>query len=213
MTLKVIIFDFDGTIADTLDALVAIANSLAVKFNYKQITPEELAVLRNLNSRQIIKKSGISLLQIPFLVKRVKRELKQQIQHLSTIPGIKEALIELHYQGHRLGIITSNSTDNVTAFLQKNDLEDLFDFIHSGTTIFGKTRIINNFLKQEHLKPEEVIYIGDETRDIESTKKAHVKVIAVSWGFNSREVLAAENPDFLIDHPSELLEVIANLDK
>jgi phosphoglycolate phosphatase len=213
MTLKVIIFDFDGTIADTLDALVTIANSLAVKFNYKQITPEELAVLRNLNSRQIIKKSGISLLQIPFLVKRVKSELKQQIQHLSTIPGIKEALIEIHNQGHRLGIITSNSTDNVTAFLQKNDLEDLFDFIHSGTTIFGKTRIINNFLKQEQLKPEEVIYIGDETRDVESTKKAHVKVIAVSWGFNSREVLAAENPDFLIDHPSELLKVIANLDK
>ncbi len=209
MTLKVIIFDFDGTIADTLDALVTIANSLAVKFNFKQITPEELAVLRNLNSRQIIQKSGISLLQIPFLVKRVKSELKQQIQHLSTIPGIKEALIELNNQGHRLGIITSNSTDNVTAFLQKNELEDLFDFIHSGITIFGKTRIINNFLKQENLQPEEVIYIGDETRDIEATKKAHVKVIAVSWGFNSREVLAAENPDFLIDHPSELLEVIA----
>jgi len=209
MTLKVIIFDFDGTIADTLDALVTIANSLAVKFNFKQITPEELAVLRNLNSRQIIKKSGISLLQIPFLVKRVKSELKQQIQHLSTIPGIKEALIELNNQGHRLGIITSNSTDNVTAFLEKNELEDLFEFIHSGITIFGKTRIINNFLKQENLQPEEVIYIGDETRDIEATKKAHVKVIAVSWGFNSREVLAAENPDFLIDHPSELLEVIA----
>jgi len=209
MTLKVIIFDFDGTIADTLEALVTIANSLAVKFNFKQITPEELAVLRNLNSRQIIKKSGISLLQIPFLVKRVKSELKQQIQHLSTIPGIKEALIELNNQGHRLGIITSNSTDNVTAFLQKNELEHLFDFIHSGITIFGKTRIINNFLKQENLQPEEVIYIGDETRDIEATKKAHVKVIAVSWGFNSREVLAAENPDFLIDHPSELLEVIA----
>ncbi len=213
MTLKVIIFDFDGTIADTLDALVTIANSLAVKFNYKQITPEELAILRNLNSRQIIKKSGISLLQIPFLVKKVKSELKQQIQHLSTIPDIKEALIKLNNQGHRMGIITSNSTENVTAFLHKNEIEDLFDFIHSGITIFGKTRIINNFLKQEHLKPEEVIYIGDETRDIESTKKAHVKVIAVSWGFNSREVLAAENPDFLIDHPSELLEVIAKLDK
>jgi phosphoglycolate phosphatase len=76
MTQKVIIFDFDGTIADTVDALVSIANGLAQKFGYIPITQEELALLRNLNSREIIKYSGISILKIPFLVKKVKSELK-----------------------------------------------------------------------------------------------------------------------------------------
>ncbi|MBD2676279.1 tRNA epoxyqueuosine(34) reductase QueG [Nostoc paludosum FACHB-159] len=208
MTQKVIIFDFDGTIADTVDALVSIANRLAVDFGYIQITPDQLALLKNLTSREIIKYSGVSLFKIPFLVKKVKGELKNKIPELKPIPGIKEALIQLQAQGYKLGIITSNSKENVTEFLKINDLNYLFDFIYSGITIFGKTTIINNVLKQKQLKPQDVIYVGDETRDIEASKKANIQVIAVTWGFNSPEVLAKQNPDYLIHRPSELLEVM-----
>jgi phosphoglycolate phosphatase len=210
MTQKVIIFDFDGTIADTVDALVSIANRLAKEFGYVQITPEELALLRNLTSREIINYSGISVFKIPFLVKKVKGELKSRIQELKPIPGMKEALINLKNAGHHLGIITSNSKDNVTEFLRINELDNLFEFIYSGITIFGKTTIINNVLKQKQLQPEEVIYVGDETRDIEASKKANIKVVAVTWGFNSPEVLAKQNPNYLIHHPSELLDVVNN---
>ncbi|MEH2334880.1 HAD-IA family hydrolase [Nostoc sp.] len=208
MTPKVIIFDFDGTIADTVDALVSIANRLAVDFGYRHISPEQLALLKNLTSREIIKYSGVSLFKIPFLVKKVKGELKNKIPELKPIPGIKEALMELQNQGYKLGIITSNSKENVTQFLTINDLNHLFDFIYSGITIFGKTTIINNVLRQNQLKPQEVIYVGDETRDIEASRKANIQVIAVTWGFNSPEVLAKQNPDYLIQRPSELLEVM-----
>jgi phosphoglycolate phosphatase len=210
MTQKVIIFDFDGTIADTLNALLSIANRLALEFGYVQITPQELALLRNLTSREIIKYSGISVLKIPFLVKKVKSELKNKIHEFKPIPGIQEALIELKDNGYRLGIITSNSKDNVTEFLKINDLASLFDFIYSGVTIFGKTTIINNVLRQKQIKPQQVIYVGDETRDIEASKKANIKVIAVAWGFNSAEVLAQQKPDFLIHNPSELFTVVSN---
>ncbi|KAF3886274.1 MULTISPECIES: HAD-IA family hydrolase [Nostocales] len=208
MIQKVIIFDFDGTVADTLDALVVIANRLAEEFGYIPIAPEELALLRNLSSREVIKYSGISVFRIPFLVKRVKAALKNKIKELKPILGIKEALIELKSEGHRLGIITSNSQENVTAFLKVNELDDLFEFIYSGVTIFGKTTIINNVLKQKQIKLQEAIYVGDETRDIEASKKANIKVVAVTWGFNSQEVLAQQNPDFLIHHPSQLLDVV-----
>ncbi len=210
MTQKAIIFDFDGTIADTVDALVCIANRLAEEFGYVPIAPEDLAMLKNLSSREIIKYSGIPLFKIPFLVKKVKSELKSKIPELKPIPGVKDVLIVLKSQGNRLGIITSNSQDNVTEFLKANNLEDLFDFIYSGVTIFGKTTIINNVLKQQQLNPQKVIYVGDETRDIEASKKANIKVIAVAWGFNSAEVLASQNPNFLIYQPSELLEVVNN---
>ncbi|MFM6036493.1 MAG: HAD-IA family hydrolase [Sphaerospermopsis kisseleviana] len=210
MTQKVIIFDFDGTIADTVDALVNIANRLAVEFDYVQISANELTLLRNLTSREIIRYSGISLFKIPFLVKKVKGELKNKIKDLQSIPGITEALIELKNKEYRLGIITSNSQENVSAFLKCHDLDYLFEFIHSGVTIFGKTTIINNVLRQKQIKPQIVIYVGDETRDVEAAKKANIKVVAVTWGFNSPEALAKENPDFLINHPSELLEVIKN---
>lgn len=210
MTQKVIIFDFDGTIADTVDALVTIANRLAGEFGYIPINSQELALLRNLPAREIIKYSGVSLFKIPFLVKKVKGELKHKIHELHLINGIKTALVELHDQGYHLGIITSNSQDNVHEFLKCHKLDHLFDFIYSGVTIFGKTTIINNVLRQKQFKPEAVIYVGDETRDVESAKKANIKVIAVSWGFNSSEALGKQNPDFLIHDPSELVSVIKN---
>lgn len=211
MTQKVIIFDFDGTIADTVDALVSLANSLATEFGYAQITPEELVILRNLTSREIFKYSGIPLFKIPFLLKKVKRELKNKIPELKPIVGIREALVELKDNGNRLGIITSNSKGNVKQFLEINNLDSLFEFIHTGVTIFGKTTIINNVLRQKQIKTEEVIYVGDETRDIEASKKAHIKVIGVTWGFNSEEALLKQNPDDLIHHPHELVEVIRNI--
>ncbi|MBD2435290.1 HAD-IA family hydrolase [Nostoc sp. FACHB-110] len=210
MTHKVIVFDFDGTIADTVDALIGIANRLATEFGYKQITSEQLAYLRNLTSREIIKYSGVSLIKIPFLVKKVKSELKNKIHEFQPIPGIIEALIELKNQGYQLGIITSNSKENVTAFLNNHDMDNLFDFIYSGVTIFGKTTIINNVLKQKQIPTQSILYVGDETRDIEASKKANIKVVAVTWGFNSPEVLSKQKPDFLIHHPSELLDVVKN---
>ncbi|RUT05727.1 phosphoglycolate phosphatase [Dulcicalothrix desertica PCC 7102] len=208
MTTKVIIFDFDGTIADTVDALVSVANRLAADFGYIQITSEELSILRNLTSREIIKYSGISIFKIPFLVKKVKSELKNKIPELKPITGMQEALVELRNQRHRLGIITSNSQDNVAEFLRINNLDNLFEFVYSGVTIFGKTTIINNVLRQKQIKTQEVIYVGDETRDIEASKKANIKVVAVTWGFNSPEALAKQKPNFLINHPSELIHVV-----
>jgi len=211
MTQKVIIFDFDGTIADTVDALVNIANSLAVEFSFAPITPEEFLLLKNLTSREIFKYSGIPLFKIPFLLKKVKKELKNKIPELKPIPGIPEALLELKENGSRLGIITSNSKGNVQEFLKINNLDNFFEFVHTGVTIFGKTTIINNVLKQRQIKTQEVIYVGDETRDIEASKKAQIRICSVTWGFNSEEALTKENPDFLIHHPRELVELVKNV--
>ncbi|TAE55712.1 MAG: HAD family hydrolase [Nostocales cyanobacterium] len=210
MTQKVIIFDFDGTIADTVDALVNIANRLAVEFGYIQISADELKLLRNLTAREIIGYSGIPIFKIPFLVKKVKGELKNKIKDLQPISGMAETLIELEKRGYRLGIITSNSEENVIEFLKCHNLDYLFEFIHSGVTIFGKTTIINNVLRQRQIKPQSVIYVGDETRDVDAAKRANIKVVAVTWGFNSGEALTREKPDFLIHHPSDLLEIIKN---
>jgi len=211
MTVKVIVFDFDGTLADTFDAIVRITDRLAREFGYKPASPEDIVHLRNLTSREIIKQSGVSLFKLPFIMRKVKAELNNEIQSVSLVTGMKEVLISLKEQGNQLGIITSNSKENVNLFLHKQGLADTFKFICSGTTLFGKNKIINNFLRQEKLDFERVIYVGDETRDIEAAKRSKVKAIAVSWGFNSKEVLAKQNPDFLIDSPSQLLEVVESL--
>ena len=213
MTIKAVIFDFDGTIADTYQAIVDITNSLASEFGYKSLSQEEISFLKNLSSREIIKQSEISLFKLPFLVRRVQKELGKQIQELTPIPGMTQVLQELKNQDYILGIVTSNIENNVIAFLQKNELDNYFDFINSGTTIFGKHRIINKLIKKHHLSNKEVIYVGDETRDIRSARKSDVGIIAVGWGFNSVQVLAEHNPDYLVFNPGELLQIINTWDK
>lgn len=210
--MKVIIFDFDGTIADTFDAVLRITNELAVELGYKPTTPEDVQRLRNLDSREIIKQSGIPLFRLPFLMKRLKADLRREIPYLTPIEGMINALNYLKARGNSLGIVTSNSWDNVSAFLKIHGLERHFSFVYSGTTLFGKGRVINRILKQHNLDFQRVVYVGDETRDIEAAKKIQIKVVAVSWGFNAEEALLRQNPDFLIHHPDELIDVIQTLE-
>ncbi len=202
------IFDFDGTIADSFATIVSICNQLAQEFGYHVASDIEINQLRNLNSRQIIKHSGVSILQLPMLIRRLKIDLNQVVHELLPIAGIPETLVTLKQQGYRLGILTSNGRDNVEAFLHSNGMVDLFDFIYSGATLFGKNRLIRQCLNQQHLSPAQVVYVGDETRDIEAARKIRVHTVAVAWGFNTAAVLAEHHPDFLLLHPHELLKVV-----
>lgn len=211
MTVKIIFFDFDGTIADTLNVLLNITNRLAVEFGHKTIDQEELNQIKNLSSREIIKYSGISILKFPLLIAKVKHELNNQIETVEVFPNIESALVELKTQVDKVGIVSSNSKKNILAFLEANNLQNLFDFIYTEVALFSKSKTINRILKQENIKPEESIYVGDETRDIVAAKRSQVIAIAVSWGFNSKQVLAAQNPDFLIHQPNQLIDIIKSL--
>lgn len=211
MTIKIIFFDFDGTIADTFNTLVGITNQLAVNFGYKPLGEEELAQIKNLSSRQIIKYSGISIFKFPLLLAKIKSELREEIYNVKAFPEIESALLELKNQVGKIVILSSNSKENILAFLETNNLQNSFDFIYTEAALFSKSKVINRILKQENIKPEESIYIGDETRDIDAAKRSRVKAIAVSWGFNSQQILAEHNPDFLVHKPKELIDIIKNL--
>ncbi|MEG4998006.1 HAD-IA family hydrolase [Microcoleus sp. B4-D4] len=207
---KVIIFDFDGTLADTIDILLSITNRLSAEFGFKSATKEELAQLSNLNSWEILRYSGISLFKFPMLIRKLRSELRSEISDVQLFPGIKEVLLELKRRDFQLGIITSNSRENVLESLENNSLQDIFTFIYSGST-FGKHKVINKWLKKEKINPQEVFYVGDEIRDIDAARKTGIKIIAVGWGFNSQEVLALHHPDFLIERPQQLIEIMSNL--
>ena len=204
---KVIIFDFDGTLADTIDILLSITNRLSAELGFKSATKEQIAQLSNLTSWQLLQYSGISIFKFPLLIRRLKAELRSEIPNIQLFAGIKEVLLELKKLGFQLGIITSNSRENVLASLETNGVQDTFTFIYSGST-FGKHKVINKWLRIENIHTEKVVYVGDEIRDIDAAKKTGIKVIAVGWGFNSQEALAAQNPDFLIERPQELIEIM-----
>lgn len=210
MTAKVILFDFDGTIADTYQAIAKITNQLSTEFGYKALDQEELVLIKNLSSREIVRRSEISIFKLPFLVRRVRAELSKEIAELEPIKGIVQVLQELKTQGYTLGIVTSNNKENVDIFLTKNQLDNLFSYIYSSTAIFGKHRVLNQVIKERQIDKSDIIYIGDETRDIRSARKSLIAVAAVGWGFNAAEILQEHQPDYLVSKPLELLAAIAH---
>lgn len=204
---KVLIFDFDGTLAETWSAVLEVTNTLADDYGYQKITNQEALALKDKGVRELIKLFNIPMYKLPSLVIRARKELGKKIPQTKPISDIPETIKKLKAAGFQLGVVTSNSVENVQAFLKNNQIEG-FDFVDSEIEVFGKGNKIKKLLKKKQISAEDAIYIGDELRDVEAARNAGLKIISVSWGFNSKESLAKAQPDWLIDKPSQLLELV-----
>ncbi|WKN41643.1 HAD-IA family hydrolase [Tunicatimonas pelagia] len=204
---KTLVFDFDGTIADTLPRILTISNRLAPDFGYRQVPDDEIEMLRSVRSREALKLLQIPMLRIPAIAIRMKAELQKEMHLIQPISSMKEVLGELKTT-YQLGIVTSNSQPNVERFLEANGMA-FFEFIYSSSSLFGKTRVLKRLLKQHQVKRQEMAYVGDETRDIDAARKTGIDMIAVSWGANTADALARLNPQHLIHHPDGLLALLS----
>ena len=205
-----VIFDFDGTLADTLYLGMHIYNHIATQLHLKTITEHDVERLRNKRGQDILKELGISLLKVPCIAKKLKSAMNKHINELKPKEGMVAVLVELEKNSIVYGVLTSNSRENVDDFARKNNIT-MIDFIYTGQNLFAKHKRILSLLKRKNLDPHHVVYVGDEIRDIEAAKKAHIKCIAVTWGFNSKERLKKHNPDFIVASPSELFSAIKQL--
>lgn len=203
---QVLVFDFDGTIADTLPRILAISNRLSEEFGYRQVPDDEIEMFRGKRSREALKLLQIPFTKIPAIALRMKAELQKDMHLSKPISSVKEVLNELR-SSYRLGIVTSNSQSNVERFLGANEMP-FFDFIYSSSSLFGKSLVLKSMLRARQLLREGTVYIGDETRDVDAARKSGIDMIAVSWGANSAEALARQKPQYLIHHPEGLLTLL-----
>jgi len=202
--LTTFLFDFDGTLADSLSAIVAISNRLAPEFGYPPTPPDEIDMLKGLTARQLIRRSGIPLLKIPALLRRLRSELRQQSGEIPPCQGMPDTIRKLHGQAYPLAIITSNTPEVVQTFLAAHQLQPCFRSVDGGGTLFRKGRLISKCLQRHQFDPAQTVYVGDEVRDVEAARSAGIRSVAVTWGFNSRAALETAEPDWLIDTPDAL---------
>jgi phosphoglycolate phosphatase-like HAD superfamily hydrolase len=202
---KILIFDFDGTVADTFDLVLTIGNRLLTEDNLRNIQSHEIEQLKDMSVLEIIRYLHIPMKKVPALVMRVRKELNKQMPLVKPVKGLKEVLLMLRSYGINMGILTSNSRQNVTEFLQNNELE--VDFISASSKILGKRMQLKALMRKEGLQSSNVLYIADEIRDIEAAKRADIRIAAVTWGYNSQNALKAYNPDYLVSDPKELLQI------
>ena len=206
MRFRCLVFDFDGTLADTLEETMVILNELAEEYGFRRFKREDMQEAKHMTVAEFVRFLGIPAWRVPRLLTKGKRRLTERLATIRPIPGMAEVLPELSATVGHLGILTSNSEDNVSIFLRSHSLE-CFEFIKSTPKLMGKARYLRKILRQYGLSSEEMLYVGDEIRDIEAAHESEIQAAAVTWGFNAATVLEAASPDYLIRHPSELLEL------
>jgi len=206
-----VIFDFDGTIGDTLPTLVDIINKLAPVYHFPKITNINRDSLRGKTSSELLTWFGIGKLRLWLLCRRVRKEHMARIYEAKPFKGLPVALRALQKK-HSLALLTSNSCQNVRTFLKKHSLT-LFNPLIANANIFGKYRQLLYVCRKAGVTPDQAVYVGDETTDLESAKKAGLHSIAVTWGLNSEKALQQAEPEFLARTPADILAAVRALEK
>ena len=199
------IFDFDGTIADSFWLIIDIAHNLT---NHPKLLDKNLInKLRDNSLSDLTSELNIPKYRWPLLLRKGRIEMKSRLNEVKIISNMDLVIEKLFKSGHKLYILSNNSKENLINFLEEYNLVKCFNDIYGDIGLFKKAKYLNKIIKQNKLTKENVIYVGDETRDILASKKINIKVAAVTWGFNSPKVLKLHNPDFIINNPMELLKI------
>ena len=203
---SLLVFDFDGTIADTLEHSIRILNELSDEFGFKRIEDGELEYLRGRTLWQFVRHLRIPIRKITKILRRAQAEMAKGIMEVQVFPGMVDVLKELKSRGYVIGLMTSNSIENVSKLLEAYDL-DIFDFKLCSVKLRKKAGRLRRLRRSHRVRKQNVLYIGDECRDIRAAHKARVKSAAVSWGFNDSQVLGSFKPNYLLAEPEDLLNI------
>ncbi len=211
---QVVIFDFDGTLANSIGLAIRLYNKHARHYGAETITVSELEDLRKMarehGYKQVLKYKKVRLSRLPSIVLTVGKEMRTHMAEVKPYDGVIESLLELQARGYRLGVLTSNQEHLVREFLETHQYP-LFDFIVSEKTLFGKDKALKKIIKKFALDSRGVVYIGDEVRDVAACNRARIDVIAVTWGVAGVGGFTKALPTKIIDTPQQLVPTIAAL--
>lgn len=205
--IKAVIFDFDGTIADSFDVFL---KSLSAATNNKhKLTDEQINELRKSTIKQIIFELGVKPWRLPFILRKGRKEVTKRIHKVGVFKDIPDLIAQLAID-YKLYVLSTNSDENIEYVLDKYDINKYFTKIYAHIGITSKARSLKKLMRQQNLKPQQCLYVGDEIRDIEASKKANIECISVAWGYTDPKALEVHNAEMLAKTPSDILHFVVN---
>ncbi len=204
---RLVIFDFDGTLADSGDWFLSVSDHLAQRFGFRRVTPDEIEVLRGRTSREVIRYLGIPRWKLPGIGRYLHALLAQQTEKIALFDGVDALIQGLADAGFKIALVTSNSEGNARAILGPANVARI-NWFECGASLFGKAPRYRRVLRRAYVEPYEAIAIGDETRDIAAARKAGVTAGAVLWGYAHREALVNAQPDLFFEHPDDVARLL-----
>ena len=205
--LKYVIFDFDGTLADSNHLFMKAWNLFADQYHYDRVTEEDVVTSRNLTIHERAKKYRFPMHKLPIILPKMYRYFKEHIDEVQLFEGISEMLNSIQQTGYKTVIISSNAKENIELLLKQQQVNAISQVLTS-SRLFGKDVVIKKFMKQQQLTVDDVLYVGDEIRDIIACNKVGVPFVWVSWGLDGYELIEKEKPLYVVHSPKELSELL-----
>lgn len=193
MKYRLVIFDFDGTLADSFPFFVRVFNQLAEEHGFKKIDPLLIPTFRHYGAKQMMRHVGLPAWKLPSVASSFIALMRQDAASISLFEKIDDLLLHLANAGITLAIVSSNSYDNVRDILGPENTK-LISRFECGMSIFGKPSRIRKVLAGTAIPSSEAIYIGDQVTDMEAARAAAVAFGAVSWGYGAIESLRERSP-------------------
>lgn len=202
---KILIFDFDGVIADSFNVVMKILSENCEKYGLRKIkSKEDFFKLFDSNIFSSLLVSGLMPSKLKMLKSSLKDELYGKYDKVKVFPGIKKVINELG-RNNKIFIISSNFEKILFNYLKKHSIK--FDSIYGADKEISKIRKIK-IIKNKY-KNREIYYIGDTKGDVIESRKAGIKNVAVSWGYHPKKRLLQAKPDFIADRPEQLLDILS----
>lgn len=200
---KIVLFDFDGVIADSyavgLQAILISDPSMTEEAWMSMFNGNTNNWKKEVNKEIAERKEKLFFdIYTPLMINSAK-----------PFPGIKKVIIELS-RFYKLIIISSNITSPIKEFLEKFEMDKYFDEIMGNDVHNSKVEKNRMVFKKHKVDPSECIFITDTLGDINEANHAGIKSIGVAWGFQKKENLLKGNPLQIAEKPEELCLIIDN---
>jgi phosphoglycolate phosphatase len=208
--MALIILDFDGVLADTLNDLIQFGQEVCDELGVKHVVKkEDLSNLEIMSFASFGRACELPEYLVDEFVQRCLKRFAEKKSPPAIFNGLSTIVRNLAIN-NTLAIITTNSSQNVNAFLVEHGLDECIHAVY-GVDIPGskaqKISIARNRFSADP-KQEAVFLIGDSLSDIRAAKEASVTSIAVTWGHQSLEYLLSGDPDYVVNFPHDLVEII-----
>lgn len=203
MTVRLIIFDFDGVLADSGPWMESVFNDIARKFGFREVDADDIVRLRNMGAREGMRMLGVRMWHLPKIAKHL-RAINAEAD-IELVEGVPEMLRTLKERGVQLAIVSSNAEANVRKTLGPH--AQYISTFSCGASMFGKARKLKAVARASKKPFSQVLCIGDETRDIEAARRVGLRSAASTWGYASEAAMQAAGPDYILKSVDDILAV------